>query len=443
MLLEFSVTNYRSIGDKQTLNLTPAPKQKEYPNNVIAEGPFSALNAIAIYGSNASGKSNLLRCISVMDEIVHISSRTSSTTKLPHDPFVLKEGYFDKPTEFEIVFVTDGKRYRYGFSYTQSSIVREWLYRKYVGREVPLFLREGEVIDVRSGFQGSKKLIDTAVEATRDNALFLSQCDTLNVEEATSIMAWFDTLHVINGLYTEKHEISTVELWQQATYREKINQYINSIAMDIQGINISIKKLDENDIPPDMPAPMRENLAGMSKYNVQSFHHTYSKNNAPKKEFLSWDFDKHESEGSKKALQLSGPVLSALMNGEILVIDEMEAKLHPIITLNIIDMFLDLNCNPKHAQLIFATHDTNLLSYSKLRRDQIYFTEKNKWESTELFSLSDFVYFNEKNGEIIEEKERKDTDKERRYLEGRYGAIPFLGDFKNQINKMLWQREEE
>ena len=119
------------------------------------------------------------------------------------------------------------------------------------------------------------------------------------------------------------------------------------------------------------------------------------------------------------------------------------SKLHPIITLNIIDMFLDPNCNPKHAQLIFATHDTNLLSYSKLRRDQIYFTEKNKWESTELFSLSDFVYFNEKNGEIIEEKERKDTDKERRYLEGRYGAIPFLGDFKNQINKMLWQREEE
>lgn len=421
MLVEFSVSNYRSIGDKQTLSLTPAPKQKEYPNNVIAEGQFAALNAIAIYGSNASGKSNFLRCISVMDEIVHISSRTSSTTKLPFDPFALKEGYVDKPTEFEIVFVNDEKRYRYGFSYTQSSIIREWLYRKNVGREVPLFLREGDVIDVRSGFQGSKKLMDTAVEATRDNALFLSQCDSLNVEEAVSIMAWFDTLHVINGLYTEKHEVSTVELWQQMPYREKINQYISTIAMDIQGIDISVE---------------------LSKYNVQSFHHTYAKDNQPTKEFLSWDFDKHESEGSKKALQLSGPVLKALMNGEILVIDEMEAKLHPIITLNIIDMFLDPNCNPKHAQLIFATHDTNLLGYSKLRRDQIYFTEKNQWESTELFSLSDFVYFNEKNGEIIEEKERKDTDKEKRYLEGRYGAIPFLGDFKNQINKMLWQGEE-
>ena len=439
MLVEFSVTNYRSIGEKQTLSLTPAPKQKEYPENIISENQFSALNVIAIYGSNASGKSNLLRCISVMDEIVHISSRTSSTTKLPYDPFALKEGYTDKPTEFEVVFVADEKRYRYGFCYNQSSIIREWLYRKNVGREVPLFLRENDVIDVRSGFQGSKKLIDTAVEATRDNALFLSQCDSLNVEEATMIMAWFNTLHVINGLYTEKHEVSTVELWQQTTYREKINQYINSIAMDIQGIDISIKKLEENDLPSDFPAQLKDKL---SKYNVQSFHHTYSKDNKPTNEFLSWDFDKHESEGSKKALQLSGPVLSALMNGEILVIDEMEAKLHPIITLNIIDMFLDPKCNPKHAQLVFATHDTNLLSYSKLRRDQIYFTEKNKWESTELFSLSDFVYFNEKNGEIIEEKERKDTDKERRYLEGRYGAIPFLGDFKNQINRLLWQREE-
>lgn len=436
MLVEFSVTNYRSIGEKQTLSLIPAPKQKEYPENIISENQFSALNVIAIYGSNASGKSNLLRCISVMDEIVHISSRTSSTTRLPYDPFALKEGYTDKPTEFEVVFVTDEKRYRYGFCYNQSSIIREWLYRKNVGREVPLFLREDDVIDVRSGFQGSKKLIDTAVEATRSNALFLSQCDSLNVEEATMIMAWFDTLHVINGLYTEKHEISTVELWQQAVYRDKINQYINSIAMDIQGIDISIKKLEENDLPSGFPAQLKDKL---SKYNVQSFHHTYSKDNAPTNEILSWDFDKHESEGSKKALQLSGPVLSALINGEILVIDEMEAKLHPIITLNIIDMFLDPNCNPKHAQLIFATHDTNLLSYSKLRRDQIYFTEKNKWESTELFSLSDFVYFNEKNGEIIEEKERKDTDKERRYLEGRYGAIPFLGDFKNQVNKLLWQ----
>jgi hypothetical protein len=117
-------------------------------------------------------------------------------------------------------------------------------------------------------------------------------------------------------------------------------------------------------------------------------------------------------------------------NGGILVIDEIEAAMHPIMTLNTIDLFLNQESNPNHAQLIFATHDTNLLSYSELRRDQICFVEKNRWESTELYSLSDFVYFGEKNGMFKSEKERPDTDKEKRYLEGRYGAIPVLGDFQ-------------
>jgi len=99
--------------------------------------------------------------------------------------------------------------------------------------------------------------------------------------------------------------------------------------------------------------------------------------------------------------------------------------------------------NPNNAQLSFATHDTNLLSYLKLRRDQIYFAEKNEWESTELYSLSDFVYFGEKNGEFINEKERPDTDKEKRYIEGRYGAIPILGDFQNFIRNIAWEKEEK
>ena len=111
-------------------------------------------------------------------------------------------------------------------------------------------------------------------------------------------------------------------------------------------------------------------------------------------------------------------------------------------TLNTIDVFLDKKCNPNNSQLIFATHDTNLLSYSSLRRDQICFAEKNHWESTEIYSLSDFVYFGEKNGEFKSEKERPDTDKEKRYFEGRYGAIPALGDFQKFIRNTQWQGEE-
>jgi AAA15 family ATPase/GTPase len=131
-----------------------------------------------------------------------------------------------------------------------------------------------------------------------------------------------------------------------------------------------------------------------------------------------------ESSGSIKALQLGGPIVLALMTGGVLIIDEIEAKLHPLITLDTINLFLNTESNPHQAQLIFATHDTNLLSYSDLRRDQIYFAEKNNWESTEVYSLSDFVYLRNNNKE---EKERPDTDKEKRYIEGRYGAIPVLG----------------
>lgn len=443
MLIEFSLANYRSIGDKQTLCLIPAPKQKDFIDNIITEANHSALNAIAIYGSNASGKSNLLRSIGVMESIIRKSARTSSTTKLPYDPFKLKEGYADKPTEMEIVFVIDNKRYRYGFSYTQTNIVSEWLYRKNIGREVPVFIREYDAIDVRASFQGSKKLIDTAIEATRDNALFLSQCDSLNIEEAKNIISWFNTLLVINGLNTERHESTTVELWQQHDYHDKINQYLNMISLDIQKIDIAVKEIDEKNLPPDIPNSIREKLIGAKQYNVKSLHSVYSKDNHPTKTPILWDFDNHESEGSKKALQLTGPILKALLNGEILIIDEIDAKLHPIMTLNIIDMFLDPSCNLKHAQLIFATHDTNLLSYARLRRDQIYFAEKNKWESTEVFSLADFVYFGERNGKTIEEKERKDSDKERRYMEGRYGAIPLFGEFREQITKLLWQKEEK
>lgn len=110
-------------------------------------------------------------------------------------------------------------------------------------------------------------------------------------------------------------------------------------------------------------------------------------------------------------------------------------------TLNTIDAFLDPQSNPHQAQLIFATHDTNLLSYSKLRRDQICFTEKNSWESTEVYALSDFVYFGEKNGNFKSEKERPDTDKEKRYFEGRYGAIPGLGGFQQYLRKAQWLEE--
>ncbi|HEY0297914.1 MAG TPA: AAA family ATPase [Arachidicoccus sp.] len=147
MLIEFRVANYRSIGEEQILSLIPASKQKEYLDNIISKGKHDAINALAIYGANGSGKSNLLRAMGVLDTLIHFSARSTSTTKLPFDPFLLREGWETKPTKFEITFIIEEEKYRYGVEFYRESVEREWLYRKGQGREVALFLRKRETID--------------------------------------------------------------------------------------------------------------------------------------------------------------------------------------------------------------------------------------------------------------------------------------------------------
>ena len=295
-------------------------------------------------------------------------------------------------------------------------------------------------------FRGTKKTIDAAVEATRDNALFLSTCDMLNIEEAKDIFSWFSRFSMIDGLNTDFEEIRTVELWGKEEFKEKIREYLKSLNLGITNVDITTKEFEISELPDDMPNNIKEQLAkslkGKHSYTVFAEHNIYDLDQNPTNRTLSWKWEERESSGAKKAFQLSGPILWVLANGGVLIIDEIEAKLHPIMTLNTIDIFLNKNSNPNNAQLIFATHDTNLLTYSKLRRDQICFAEKNKWESTEIYSLSDFIYFGEKNGEFSSEKERPDTDKEKRYFEGRYGAIPALGSFQKFIRNTQWQKEE-
>jgi uncharacterized protein len=433
MLVEFRVSNYRSIGEEQILSLVPAQKQKEFLDNIINKGKHNALNALAIYGANGSGKSNLLLAMGLLDRLVHLSARSTSTAKLPFDPFLLREGWESKPTKFEITFIINEDRYRYGVEFHKEEIASEWLYRKSQGREVVLFLRKGDTIDPSSGFKGNAKVIDAAIEATRPNALFLSTCDMLNVEEAKTIFQWFKHFNNIDGIDTEDEEIRTVSMWDNELDRENITEYLLRLNLGFVGIDISKKDFDEADLPKNINERTRslliKNLSDSQSYSVQALHKTYSQEGKETGKKISWSFDERESKGTNKALHLSGPVLWALKNGGVLIIDEIEAKMHPLLTLDTINVFLNRKTNPNNAQLIFATHDTNLLSYSDLRRDQIYFTEKNEWESTEIFSLSDFVYLGE-NGTSKSEKERPDSDKEKRYFEGRYGAVPFLGPFK-------------
>ena len=434
MLVEFSVANYRSIGDEQILSLVPSSLQ-EYSNNILEPGRYKALNAIGIYGNNASGKSNLLGAIELLNTLLYLSARANSTTKLPYQPFLLREGYESKPTQLEIVFIIDENRYRFGVEYNKNEIVREWLYRKEASlMELMLFERQGEVIEVSSEYQGSPELINAAIEATRDNSLFISTCDMLNVAGAKLIFKWFDKLVFINGIKTEREEITTVQLWENKEYRQKIKEYLMLLNLDIQNLEISfeqlniskqLSKLDEN-----VRNPLITKIHEIQRVKTITVHQTYNEQGDTAAQLKNWDLDEHESEGTKKAFHLSGPLIRTLLEGGILVIDEIETKMHPMMTILMINLFLNRATNPHGAQIIFATHDTNILTYCPLRRDQINFVEKNNWEATEIYALSDFRYFEEKN-----QLQRPDVDKEKRYFEGRYGAIPALGSFMKRLEQ--------
>lgn len=427
MLIEFKVSNYRSIGEEQILSLIPLNKKGDSIDNILEQGKHKSLNSIALYGSNASGKSNLLLSMSLLDKLVNLSARSSSTTSLPFDPFLLREGWENKPTRFEITFIINNVKYRYGLEFNENIIIREWLYRKAVGREVYLFVREEETIDVSSAFKGNNKIIDTAVEATRPNALFISTCDMFNIDEAKEIFQWFKSFQMIDGLNTEA--LDTATLWKNKKYKEKIIDYMIKLDLNLVGVDMDTKEFDVSQVPDFLNENAKnqliEKLSGKEGFRFYAKHKLYSNEGKETENRISWPFDERESAGTNKAIHISGPIIWTLINGGVLIIDEIEAKLHPLMTLETINLFTNKSLNPNNAQLIFATHDTNLLTYSNLRRDQIYFSEKNKWESTEIYSLSDFVYIDSSNKTA---KERPDADKEKRYFEGRYGAIPVFSD---------------
>ena len=422
MLIEFRVANFRSIAEEQVISLVPEKGRTEFPSNIISIGKHSGLNALAFYGANSSGKSNLLRAFYLLNWLLYDSTNRNSSYKLPYEPNLLIEGYSSIPTKLEIVFVASGNRYRYGLEFGLDKVHSEWLFRKKIGREVELFFREGEVIDVSSGFNASNKLIEAAIEGTRDNALFLSLCDIFNIQEAKLIFKWFDNFIYVDGLKTEKAGRDTLRLCKSdENFQKRINEFLKGLDLNILGLEVDEKEFSPSMVPKEIDEDTRNaiirSFSSAKNRAFNTLHKTYKNDGSEGNDSISWRLSKHESRGTQKIIQLGGPILYTLIHGGVIIVDEIEAKLHTKITLAIVELFLSRKTNPLNAQILFATHDTNLLKLASLRRDQINLVEKDKKEATELFALSDFRYFNGN-------KERPDTDKEKRYLEGRYGATP-------------------
>ena len=422
MLIEFTVGNYRSFKEPVTFSMVAADlKGTNEPvdaNNVFqVNDKLKLLKSAAIYGANASGKSNLARAMMFMRWFMINSSRQTQTTdKIQVEPFLLSLETEQEPSLFEIVIIIEEKQYRYGFEVTTDRVIAEWLFHVPKKRESELFSREKDKISMTKTFKA-----DGIDKKTRHNALFLSVAAQFNVAIAEKILQEFDhRISITSGLNDENFSQYTLDCLVSNIHTEEIIKFVQKLDLNIK--TLEFDTFDKKDIqfPKNAPDDFKQfflNDTADGMIFVYALHNKFdAQGNIISQELF--DVAKQESEGTKKIVALSGFLIEVLKNGETMIIDEFDARLHPLISKAIIELFNSSESNPNNAQLIFMTHDTNLLDPKLFRRDQIWFTEKNRYGATDLYSLAEY---NVKN----------DASFESDYIKGRYGAIPFVGNLSS------------
>lgn len=432
MLIGFSVGNYKSFKETVTLSMVASSITEEdkelNENNVFPiNDKLSLLKSAAIYGANASGKSNLIAAINFMKWFVLNSSKETQVSEaIDIEAFRLSTETEKEPSFFEIVFLLKDKTFRYGFEVNAREVVSEWLSQADDTEEKMLFERDFDnyILDDFPEGQGIS-------DKTRSNALFLSVVAQFNGKISGKILLWFSkNLQLISGLEDRQYRKQTLESLENAGHRHDIIEFIKKLDLGI--LDIDLMKIN---IPPPVFSisnntaqyggsygNLYPNSETQTTVHVGTLHPKYDADGKQTSRVL-FDIEKHESEGTNKLFALAGILLDTLRTGKILLIDELDARLHPLITRELICLFNSNETNPHNAQLIFTTHDTNLLSSKTFRKDQIWFTEKDNKGATDLYSL-------------VEYKVGKNASFERDYIMGKYGAIPFIGNFKELIGEL-------
>ena len=418
MLVEFTVNNFKSIKDNVNFSMIASSRDQ---GNTFDIRDYKLLSSAIIYGANASGKSNFLRAMAFMSRFVLNRYKIlQSTDKLPHEPFKLSTETENTSSTFEIVFFIANIKYRYGFEMDSENIYSEWLFADEKGKEAKLFIRDIDENDYvnPNKFKEGLVFFDKKSQKIRiaKNQLFIWKCDQENGEISKSILSWFNKFNMIDGMDHQGYINFTMKKMEDTDFKNKIVDLVKTADIDIADINI-----EEDDVPLEiieklpMPESMKKGI--IKSISINTKHIKYDNNGNIIGEVV-FELDKEESKGTRKFFAISAPIIDTLQHGKVLIIDELDASLHPILTQHLIQLFHDKEINKKNAQLIFATHDTNLLKPYIFRRDQIWLTEKDKYGSTDLYSLAQFKGV------------RAKEDFERQYIQGKYGAIPYLGKFE-------------
>lgn len=420
MLIEFRTSNALSFKEMTELSMVASSDKTHDGENTYIFNKMKFLKSAVIYGANGSGKTNLVNAFSYMRSLI------IGQKNLRDFSFKLDSACAKKPSYFEVVFFdTHKKRYRYGFESSKDSIVSEWLFQATSSRESMLFTREGQEFTLsRTNFAEGKALTAN----TKPDRLFISVVAELNGEIAQSIVNWFSGVSVRSGLVSSHHETLARIMSGDDAYKRRVLDILHSF--DVQMEDVIIKERErvplEVSESADFPASFKKVMKALQAYmdeedfkpepQVLTVRKIYKNGKDAGK--VELDLLENESDGTKKLFELAGYIVDVLTAGGTMIIDELESKLHPLITKELVAIFNSKKMNNRDAQLIFTTHDTNLLKGSHFRRDQIWFTEKDKYGVSHLYSLAEY-----------KEKPRKDSSFEKDYIRGRYGAIPFIGDF--------------
>jgi len=431
MLLQFTVGNFKSFKERATLSLEATSDDWLEEDNVaeIANPLVRLVKAAAIYGPNAGGKSNFIEAMGLFRKLVLGSSKeTQIGEPIAVLPFRLHSDTEKTPTFFELVFLKEQTRYRYGFEATKEVIVSEWLYRQAKSiRETCLFTRESNSIAPGDVFKEGKGL----EERTRPNALFLSVAAQFNGSVAGELIDWIGQLRVISGLHDPAYLRFTTELLGAPEHRESILSLVRQADVGIEDLirddsdaDKLTNSLMEQFGSPDAPQSHRDSIAqivsGLSSLSVvKTMHPRFDSDNRAIGQ-VAFDLKADESAGTRQFFALAGPFLHTLWRGAVLLVDELDAHLHPLLTRQLVALF-NSSANRKNAQLIFATHDQGLLDQKRIRRDQVWFVEKDGIGASSLFCLDEIKGV------------RKDANFEKEYLLGQFGGVPRVGNFEKAL----------
>ena len=418
MLLQFKFKNFKSFRDDTTIDLTAA-KIQEYNDHVVQIGNEKVLPTAAIFGANASGKSNVIEAFNYMSEYVAYSlsygeENVQNGRKARYNkptPFLFDSDTQKDVSYFEVCFIDSeengAKTYRYGFTVDSTGVQEEWLdYHSRTSRNEfkRIFYRcEGKKLDL-SGI--AEKYRKNILVSLNKETLVVSLGSKLRIDKLKKIRDWFlanefaDFGHPIKSFFLSS--LIPEGFAENESVRKRVIKYLSTFDESIIDFKVEVIKTDDDDDEGHIKIDAVHKMVDLDKIVTIPFQ--------------------NESAGTLKMFALYPMFEQVMKNGGVYFIDELNAKLHPMLVKAFIVAFLDPKVNINHAQIVFTTHDTWQLDSEILRRDEIWFTEKDKDGISKLFSLYNFL---DENGEKI----RKDENFEKNYLQGNYGAIPTLQSF--------------